>query len=326
MPEVSSLPDVSTLAAPLYLALIAVELVAAQLGRLRADYESRDTATSLSMGTGSLVVGALVGGAGYGLVFWAYEYRLATAPFAPGAVALCYVLNDFQYYWAHRLGHRVRWLWANHVVHHSSRHFNLSTALRQPWTGPLTGTVVLKVPLALLGFHPGVIAFVASANLLYQFGIHTRAIDKLPGWVEAVFNTPSHHRVHHGANPMYLDANYAGTFIVWDRLFGTFVPERADEPVRYGLVHDIDTFNPLRVAFHEYVAMVRDVIGRGLTLRERVAYLLAPPGWSHDGSRQGSEAIKAEYVARNPTAAGCPGLPDRPGEPGAEPFGELLAV
>ena len=225
----TDLPDVSTLAAPLYLLLIAIELVAVQVGRWRGAYEGRDAATSITMGAGSVVVGALAGGAGYGLVFWAYEYRGATAPLTFAAVGLCFVLNDFQYYWAHRLGHRVRWLWANHVVHHSSQHFNLSTALRQPWTGPLTGTVILKVPLALMGFHPGVIAFVASANLLYQFGIHTRAVDRLPSWIEAIFNTPSHHRVHHGANPMYLDANYAGTFIVW---IGSSGPSFRNKPTR----------------------------------------------------------------------------------------------
>lgn len=309
MPEIPALPDVATLAAPLYLALIAVEVVAIRLGRAEGRYEGRDTATSLTMGLGSIVSGALLGGVAYGLVFLAYDFRIATLPFAAGSLVLCFVLNDLQYYWAHRFGHTSRWFWASHVVHHSSRRYNLGTALRQTWTGPISGLVVLKVPLALLGFHPVLIAFVASANLVYQFWIHTEAVGRLPRWFEAVFNTPSHHRVHHGANPRYLDANYGGTLIVWDRLFGTFVPEQDEEPVRFGLVHDLETYNPLRVAFHEYADMARDVLRPGLTLRERLAYLAAPPGWSHDGSRATSTELKARYVASHPGAAGAPGLP-----------------
>jgi sterol desaturase/sphingolipid hydroxylase (fatty acid hydroxylase superfamily) len=292
MPDPTTLPDVSTLAAPVYLALIAAEALLVGLGRAKGRYEGRDTATSLTMGLGSVVVGALVGTASYGVVFFAYEVRVSTVALTPASFVACFVLNDLVYYWAHRFGHRSRWFWASHVVHHSSRQYNLGTALRQTWTGPITGLVILKVPLALLGFHPGVIAFAASVNLVYQFWIHTEVIDKLPRWVEGVFNTPSHHRVHHGANPRYLDANYAGVFIVWDRLFGTFVPEQADEPVRYGLVHDLESHHPLRVAFHEYIDMAKDVLRPGLTLAQRLAYVFAPPGWSHDGSRLDSAALK----------------------------------
>jgi sterol desaturase/sphingolipid hydroxylase (fatty acid hydroxylase superfamily) len=302
MPDPSTLPDVATLAAPAYLLLIAIEALLVGLGRAKGRYEGRDTATSLTMGLGSVVVGALLATSTYGVVFLAYEARVATVAFSAGSFALCFVLNDLVYYWAHRFGHRSRWFWASHVVHHSSRRYNLGTALRQTWTGPLTGLVILKVPLALLGFHPGVIAFAASVNLVYQFWIHTETIDKLPRWFEAVFNTPSHHRVHHGANPRYLDANYAGVLIVWDRLFGTFVPEQADEPVRYGLVHDLESHHPLRVAFHEYVDMAKDVLRPGLTLAQRLAYVFAPPGWSHDGSRLDSAALKAAGLASREAA------------------------
>jgi sterol desaturase/sphingolipid hydroxylase (fatty acid hydroxylase superfamily) len=302
MPDPSTLPDVATLAAPAYLLLIAIEALLVGLGRAKGRYEGRDTATSLTMGLGSVVVGALLATSTYGVVFLAYEARVATVAFSAGSFALCFVLNDLVYYWAHRFGHRSRWFWASHVVHHSSRRYNLGTALRQTWTGPLTGLVILKVPLALLGFHPGVIAFAASVNLVYQFWIHTETIDKLPRWFEAVFNTPSHHRVHHGANPRYLDANYAGVLIVWDRLFGTFVPEQADEPVRYGLVHDLESHHPLRVAFHEYVDMAKDVLRPGLTLAQRLAYVFAPPGWSHDGSRLDSAALKAADLASREAA------------------------
>ena len=302
MTDPNALPDVATLSAPLYLAAIAVEVALVAFAGARGRYEGRDTATSLSMGLGSVVTGVLLGAASWSLVVWAYEWRVVTVPFALATTALCFVLNDFQYYWAHRIGHRSRWFWAAHVVHHSSQRYNLSTALRQTWTGPITGLVVLKVPLALLGFHPGVIAFVASANLVYQFWIHTEAIHKLPRWFEYLFNTPSHHRVHHGSNPRYLDTNYGGTLIVWDRLLGTFAPECDAEPVRYGLVKNIDTYNPFRVAFHEYAAIARDLTKPDLSAGERMAYLFAEPGWSHDGSRRSSQQLKDDWTGARQAA------------------------
>ena len=127
---------------------------------------------------------------------------------------LAFVLEDFRYYWWHRIGHRSRWFWASHVVHHSSQHFNLSTNLRQSWTSQFSGLILLNVPLAFLGFSPGIIGLAFTVNLLYQFWIHTEAIDRMPHWFEWLLNTPSHHRVHHASNPRYLDANYAGVFMV----------------------------------------------------------------------------------------------------------------
>src|SRR3546814_77230 len=130
----------------------------------------------------------------------------------------------------HRAAHRVRWFWASHVIHHSSQHYNLSTALRQTWTGFFSLTFLFRLPLFLIGFPPAMVFFCAGLNLIYQFWIHTEAIGRMPRWFEAVMNTPSHHRVHHGVNPRYLDANYAGVFIIWDKMFGSFVPERDDDP------------------------------------------------------------------------------------------------
>jgi hypothetical protein len=176
---------------------------------------------------------------------------------------------------------------------------------------------VLQAPLVLLGFHPAVIAFVFGFNLVWQFWIHTEAIGKMWRPIEAIFNTPSHHRVHHATNPRYLDANYAGTLIIWDRMFGTFVEELEEDRPRYGIVKNIGTFNPLKVAFHEWIGMFRDAFRPGITMRQRLAYLFAPPGWSHDGSRDTSESLKAAYVRRNPQEAGKPGLPDLPRETAA---------
>jgi len=154
--------------------------------------------------------------------------------------------------------------------------------------------MVLRAPLILLGFSPEMVLFVGGINLVYQFWIHTEAIGKLPRWFEAVMNTPSHHRVHHGRNPKYLDTNYAGVFIIWDKMFGTFQPE--EETPDYGLVQNLGTFNPLRVAFHEWAGMLKDILGPNLTLKQRFSYALKPPGWSHDGSRKTSDQIKADHA------------------------------
>jgi len=171
------------------------------------------------------------------------------------------------------------------------------------------GLVLLSTPLVFLGVHPILLGFVASLNLLYQYWIHTEAIDRMPKWFEAVFNTPSHHRVHHGTNPQYLDANYAGILIVWDKAFGSFVPEDRNVEISYGLVNNVGTFNPIKIAFTEMWGAVKDVALPGLSMGARLKYLFAPPGWSHDGSRKSSAQIKADYVAENPHLSGTSGLP-----------------
>jgi sterol desaturase/sphingolipid hydroxylase (fatty acid hydroxylase superfamily) len=305
-------PDVTQLAIPFFVVAMLIELFVIRRIHKRGDYETRDTLTSLLMGTGNVVSGLLTGFIAFGVLMWAWEFRVADWGMSALAVLVCFIVDDLRYYVYHRIAHRSRWVWAEHINHHSSQHYNLSTALRQSWTGTLTGMFVLRIPLVLLGFHPYLIAFVGGLNLVYQFWIHTEAIDKMPRWFEAVFNTPSHHRVHHATNARYLDANYAGTLIIWDRMFGTFVPEQREDSPRYGLVSDIATFNPFRVAFHEWIAMAKDAIRPDLSIRQRLAYLFAPPGWSHDGSRKTTESIKAEFVAKNPSEAGKAGLPNGP--------------
>jgi sterol desaturase/sphingolipid hydroxylase (fatty acid hydroxylase superfamily) len=190
------------------------------------------------------------------------------------SLPLLVVLQDFCFYWAHRAHHSVRFLWAAHVNHHSSLHYNLSTALRQSWTEHLTA-FPFYLPLILLGFDPITLVIVELLNLFYQYWVHTEAIEKL-GWFEKVFNTPSHHRVHHGSNPEYIDKNHAGFLIIWDRIFGTFQEEHG--PVTYGLTKNIETHNPVRIAFHEWRAMIDDVRGAP-TFSDAMGYVLRPPGW-----------------------------------------------
>ena len=184
---------------------------------------------------------------------------------------------DAIYYWNHRFNHESRWLWAMHVVHHSSERYNLSTALRQPVAEGLTMSVPYGL-LALAGVRPSVIENARALNLIYQFWIHTEAVQSI-GWLENVLNTPSHHRVHHGVNRQYLDRNHGSILILWDRLFGTF--EREDERVVYGLTTNIDTYNPVTIATHEWRDIARDVAGAA-TWPERWSFLVRGPGWAYD--------------------------------------------
>ncbi len=288
-------PDVVTMAIPAFVGLILIEMAAWRLTG-KGDYESRDSAASLVMGLGSQIA-PMFGGAAVAtaILFAAYEYRLFEIPNVWWTVALCFMLDDLRYYWFHRISHERRWFWASHVIHHSSQHYNLTTALRQTWTGTIMAALIFKAPLALLGFHPLMLVFVGGLNLIYQFWIHTEIIDRL-GPFEWVMNTPSHHRVHHATNPRYLDANYAGTLIIWDRMFGTFVPEDKKEAPRYGIVKNLGTFNPLRIAFHEWLGIFRDLV-RSRSVREVLGYTMGPPGWSPDGSRMTSAKLKERWRA-----------------------------
>ncbi len=302
MVEVPALPDVVQLAVPGFIVAMLVELLWSwgKKGEKKGGYETRDTLTSLLMGGGNMVVGMLFAGPIGALMvavsqFAPFHFAEQDYGWHPLVFVLCFVIDDLRYYVYHRTAHEVRWFWGHHVTHHSSQQYNLSTALRQPWGFELSLSFLFRLPLVLLGFDPLMLAFVGGLNLIYQFWIHTEYIGRFPAWFEAVFNSPSHHRVHHAVNPRYLDANYAGTLIIWDRMFGSFVEERSEEPTRYGLVHQIGTYNPLRVGFHEWVAMFWDVVRPGLRVRERLGYVFGPPGWSHDGRRETSRQIKERW-------------------------------
>ncbi|MEW2385320.1 sterol desaturase family protein [Micromonospora sp. NPDC047707] len=293
-------PDVITWSIPAFLLLIVLERISYLVHRDddEVGYGAADTATSLAMGLGSVFTDLLWKvpvAAAYALLYTLTPLRLAEMWWTWPLILLG---QDFCYYWSHRGHHVIRILWASHVVHHSSQRFNLSTALRQPWTG-LTSWV-FYIPLILAGVHPAVLAFCGSLNLLYQFWIHTERIDRLPRWYEFVFNTPSHHRVHHASQGGYLDRNFGGILIVWDRLFGTFAPER--ERCVYGLTKNIATYNPVRVAFHEYAAIARDVRA-ATSWRNRAGHLFGTPGW------QPEPAVAAQDPAVTAPASATPPAP-----------------
>ncbi len=293
-------PDPVTIATPAFIVLVLIEMLAVRFGA-KGDYDWRDSFTSLTMGFGSTLAAVVFGATIVATYAAVGRHHLLTIPITWWSGILCFVVDDLLYYAFHRSAHRVRWFWASHVIHHSSQHYNLTTALRQTWTGFWSLSFAFRLPLLLVGFDVRLVLFVAGINLIYQFWVHTEAVRRLPFGLEYVLNTPSHHRVHHGSNPRYLDRNYAGVFIVWDRLFGTFEAERDDEPVRYGLVHNIATFNPLLTATHEWVAIARD-LRAARTWRGRWMAVAGPPGWSESGTPTTADAIRADWHTRTAPA------------------------
>lgn len=288
-------PSPTTLAIPAFLVSLIWEWWAVKTGRAKGRYDTRDALTSIAMGLGNVATGAATAGLSAAMMMMVWPLRVFEMPVSIWSGVLLFVLYDFAYYWKHRLAHRIRWFWTEHVTHHSSERYNLTTALRQPWFGPLTGLIWIGSPLVVLGFHPAFIAFIAGLNLLYQFWIHTEAVDRMPVWFEAVMNTPSHHRVHHATNPRYLDSNYAGVFIIWDKMFGTFVAEVQADPPIFGIVTPVRSYNPLKIAYHELVSLISDCARDGLRPVTWAKRFVQPPGWSPDGRHMRSEDIRRTW-------------------------------
>jgi sterol desaturase/sphingolipid hydroxylase (fatty acid hydroxylase superfamily) len=260
--------------APVFLGLIALEAWWCSRHQPQL-YSWRDTLSNASLALMHQAADAIAWSVVIGLYYAVYAHRLFEFPTTVWSIAGLFLAQDFFYYWFHRTSHRVRWLWASHVTHHSSERLNLSTAFRQSLTYPISGMWVFWLPLAWLGFAPLHIVAVVAINLGFQFFVHTQLVGKL-GWIEHVFNTPSHHRVHHARNPKYIDRNYAGVLIVWDKLFGTYVEEDPATPCEYGIIGQIHSHNPLTLTFHEWLAMFRDA-WRAQGLRAALAQVLGPP-------------------------------------------------
>lgn len=262
-------------------------------------YETRDTFSSLAMGIGNVITGLFSKLIVYGAFTLVYEFRLFTMPTTWWMWVLAFFADDFSYYWFHYVSHNVRWFWASHVVHHSSQQYNLSTALRQTWTGNLTGAFVFWMWMPFVGFHPFVVILMQQISLIYQFWIHTETVTTLPRPIEYVFNTPSHPRVHHASNLKYLDKNHGGVLIIWDRIFGTFKAE--EERPTYGLTKNIDTYNPFRIAFKEWTDMFKQARRAG-SIKQALNYFWRPPGWSHNGAGKTTRQLlkEAENTALPP--------------------------
>lgn len=287
--------DLTIFAVPLFVLAIVLEARWGRRNRLDL-YRKADLRASVSMGILAVLVEILPR-----LLALAVMVELhAISPLRDvvghqwWAWLLLFFCDDFSYYWFHRSNHEVRLLWAGHVNHHSSRYLNFGTALRQG-VGERIHKFLFWLWLPLLGFDPAMIITMISISLFYQFWIHTTSVGRMPRWFEAVFNTPSHHRVHHGSNVRYLDRNHGGVLIIWDKLFGTFSAERDDDPVVYGLTSNIDSDNIAWVALHEYVAIARD-LKRTSSWRDRLRYLFMAPGWSHDGEDKRASVLRRKQA------------------------------
>jgi sterol desaturase/sphingolipid hydroxylase (fatty acid hydroxylase superfamily) len=278
--QIPEIPNLIHYAIPFFVATVILEIILTVKVKLD-DYEFKDAGASILMGLGNVAIGLFTKFLILGIFMFLYTFRFFTIPFAVWSWLVLLFAEDFCYYWFHRISHKSRLFWASHVVHHSSQKYNLSTALRQTWSGSFY-TFIFWLPLVLLGFHPIMVLVQMSISLIYQYWIHTELINKMPKWFEALFNTPSHHRVHHATNPQYLDRNHAGIFIIWDRLFGTFEQE-IEKPI-YGLVTNIDTYNPIKIAFLEWKNMLKDFYQSKTSIKNKLKYLLKPPGWKHDGT------------------------------------------
>lgn len=274
------------LATPVFIGVFAWEYL-----KIRHDprlVNGRESVRNFMLGAGyqttELLFAGLIAFPVYAL---AYHHRLWDIPLTPLTAVLLWVLTDLCFYWMHRSSHRVRWLWAAHVTHHSSERMNFSTAMRQNATNIFNGGWLFYVPLALLGFNPVWIGVCYALSLVYQFFIHTTLVGRLHPGIEYVFNTPNHHRVHHGRNPAYIDTNYGGVFIIFDRLFGTFATERADQPIEYGITRPIGGDGLLVSWLHEYRDMFSDMARSG-PLSQRLRHLWMPPDWEREGSEDSS--------------------------------------
>jgi sterol desaturase/sphingolipid hydroxylase (fatty acid hydroxylase superfamily) len=242
-----------------FLLLVLCEIVWRKFVR-HEEYGAAEAAASIGIAIGRSVAKPVMIFALAGLYLAVYEIRIFTFDMTKWwSWVLVFLGADLLYYWMHRFKHEIRWMWADHAVHHSGNRMNVFMNFRLGWTGLIVGTWLMHLPLVLLGFPPSAVITTYALSLVWQAWIHTDMIGKLWWPVEAVLNTPSHHRVHHSRNPIYLDKNYAGLLIVWDRMFGTFQEELEDEPCDYGLVHRLTSNNPITIAFNEWANLIRDV-------------------------------------------------------------------
>ena len=266
-------------AGPVYVLFIFIELWLIRRwrtgDRIMRGYARADSWTSIFAGATSLVAWIPINVATYLCAQWFWQHRLVDLGTGALGWTVAMIGWDFSFYWQHRAEHEVRLLWAGHVTHHSSLYYNFSTALRQSWT-PWTGFLFVSW-WSFFGIRPEMVLIAGGLNLIYQFFLHTEVVRTLPRPIEFIFNTPSHHRVHHGSNPQYLDRNHGGMLIIWDRLFGTFEPEVA--PVTYGLTRNLDSYNPLWVQLHEYVGIMRDAWSAP-RWSDTISFILRGPGWA----------------------------------------------
>lgn len=279
---------------PFYVVFIGLEMILSHIHDWK-NYELKDTFTNVCMTILNILVDLVMRGIAFGVLMLCFNYHFfdISNPYVYW-IGLVFGV-DFCYYWLHRTDHYVRLFWASHVTHHSSEYFNITVGFRSTVFEPIY-RFIFYIPLALVGFKPLDIFLMHSLLQIYGAFIHTNTVKKL-GILEYILVTPSHHRVHHASNIEYLDKNMGMTFIIWDKLFGTFAQEKEDVPVVYGLTKNIEKKDPVNIVFHEWIQMFKD-LKRSPKLADKIRYMLAPPGWSHDGSTKTSNQLREELAEK----------------------------
>ena len=266
----------TVIAIPVFLLMILVEYFATRKEHPEY-YRLNDALTNLNVGVSHLLFKLLTTGLMFGAYVWTKDHFAIVQLSGVWAYVVVFILFDFCFYWAHRVGHEVNLFWGAHVVHHQSEEYNLTVALRQSWIHSLLAFVFF-LPIAFLGVDILTLGIVASLNSFYQFWIHTKAVKRMPKWFEAIFNSPAHHRVHHGVNPKYIDKNHAGMFIIWDKLFGTFQEELTEEPCVYGVRRPVRTWNPFLINTQHVWLLIKDAI-RTKNWMDKIKVWFMPTGW-----------------------------------------------
>ncbi len=285
------------IAIPFFIALILIEIYLGWKDR-QQNHEVKDTSVNIASGVVFFVISLLTKSLKVLLFFYIYNnFRIFTIDYTSiVSWIILFFLDDFTFYWGHRLAHSISFYWASHVVHHSSERFNFSTALRKTWTYDVTGHFLFWIWLPMIGFNPLQLFAIKTLNFIYQYWIHTEKVKKLPKLIEFFFNTPSHHRVHHGSDLKYLDKNHGGVLIIWDKLFGTFQVE--EETPKYGLTSNIKTYNLFNVEFHEWKNLLTRVYN-SKSFINGLNYLIKPPGWSHDKRTLTTKELRLKKANEN---------------------------
>ena len=274
MQDNGELPKLIVYAVPIMLSCVLLEYIISQFNKKRL-YSGKDFLASVGIGVGNLASTLILNGALFAVVLFFYNLSPWTIPVTWWSMLLCLICMDFGRYWAHRVAHEQRIWWATHVPHHSSEEYNFSVSFRLSWVQQVK--VIFFLPIALLGFHPVVFFVCNQIEVLYQFWIHTKVINRMPWIIEFIFVTPSHHRVHHARNPKYIDKNFGSSLIIWDRMFGTFQAELEELQPDYGITTPPDSYNPAFLVFHEFIDIFKDFF-HARDWRSRMGIIFGYPG------------------------------------------------
>ncbi|MCE3279734.1 MAG: fatty acid hydroxylase [Bacteroidetes bacterium] len=273
---------------PIYAIVIGAEILFSYFHHKNL-YSVKGTLANIYLTTLNFSLDILVRGICLFVLNYFYQFKFTEIHNQVAYWAVLLICQDFMFYWLHRIDHFCRLFWAVHVTHHSSEEFNLTVGFRSSVFQPLYRFIYF-IPLSILGFKGIDIMFIYAATQIYGILIHTKTVDKL-GFLEWFMSTPSHHRVHHGANVQYLDKNMGMVFIIWDRLFGTFQEEDKNDAVVFGLTENIKTYNPFKMVFHEWIGIFKD-LQKPSSFKAKLMYVFGPPGWSHDGSKKTSKQLQ----------------------------------